>query len=265
MRLARHNHPARQSPLILVNGLAEQTESWYRNLAAWKHHFQVHTPNLLDYEGAELHRRISAGRAIDVDYLVGRLKRHLARFVQRPPYHLVANSLGGKVAVEFTARYPDQVARLVLLCPSGLGDHERLPLIAGLRRNDLPSLVASVFYDPRHADPGIVATYEKKFANRRWRLGLLRTIRGTMGHRIRDRLADINRPTMLVVGREDRIVNPDSAIETSTLLSDGKLIVLDKCGHAPQIEQAQRVNRLVIEFLQEQEVLALEACRVANW
>jgi pimeloyl-ACP methyl ester carboxylesterase len=243
--------PRRRPPLILVNGLAEQTESWSCNLAAWRQHFEVHTPNLSDYKGAKLHRRISAGQAIDVAYLVGRLKWHLARFVPRPPYHLVANSLGGKIAVEFTARYPGQVARLVLLCPSGLGDQERLPLIGGLRRNDVQSLVASVFYDPCHVDPGVVATYEKKFANRRWRLGLLRTIRGTMGHRIRDRLADLTHPTMLVVGREDRIVNPDSAIEASTLLSDGKLIVLDKCGHAPQIEQAERVNRLVIEFLQE--------------
>jgi abhydrolase domain-containing protein 6 len=256
--------PARHPPLILINGLAEQAESWSYNLAAWQQHFEVHTPNLLDYEGTELHRRISAGQAIDVDYLVGRLQQHLARFVRRPPYSLVANSLGGKVALEFTARYPDQVSRLVLLCPSGLSDHEQLPLTAGVRRHNLQSLVASVFFNPRHADPGIVATYEKKFANRRWRLGLLRTIRGTMDHCIRDRLADITHPTMLVVGREDRIVNPDSAIEASTLLSDGKLVVLDKCGHAPQLEQAERINRLVIEFLQGPAGLTVEARQEAN-
>src|SRR5947207_3005845 len=138
---------ARRAPLILINGLAEQAESWYCNLDAWRRHFDVYQPNLLAYEGAALHRRIEAGRPVDVDYLVERLHEYLDGFVQGPPYYLVANSLGGKVAVEYAARYPDQVARLVLLCPSGLGDEERLPVVEGVRRNDPRSVVDSVFSD----------------------------------------------------------------------------------------------------------------------
>jgi pimeloyl-ACP methyl ester carboxylesterase len=97
----------------------------------------------------------------------------------------VANSLGGKVAVEFAARYPELVSRLVLLCPSGLSDEERLPVVEGVRRNDPASLVRSVFHDPRRADPRLLTYYRKQFASRRWQLGLLRTIRGTMAHRVR--------------------------------------------------------------------------------
>jgi pimeloyl-ACP methyl ester carboxylesterase len=241
----------RRPPLVLINGLAEQAESWYCNLDAWRRHFDVHQPNLLAYEGPALHRRIDAGQPIDVDYLVGRLHEYLDGFVQAPPYHLVANSLGGKVAVEFAARYPDQVARLVLLCPSGLSDVERLPVIDGVRRSDLRTLVDSVFNDPGHTDPNLLAYYAKQFANRRWRAGLLRTIRGTMDHRVRDRLGRVTQPTLLVVGGEDRIVDPHQAIAAAGLLPRGKLVVLEECGHAPQIEKADVVNRLVIEFLQE--------------
>jgi pimeloyl-ACP methyl ester carboxylesterase len=242
---------SRRAPLILINGLAEQAESWYCNVDFWRCHFDVHQPNLLAYEGAALHRRIDAGQPIDVDYLVERLHEYLDGFVQVPPYHLVANSLGGKVAVEFAARYPDQVARLVLLCPSGLSDVERLPVIDGVRRSDLRSLVASVFQDASHTDPNLLAFYVKQFATRRWRSGLLRTIRGTMDHRVRDRLAQVTRPTLLVVGREDRIVDPSQAIAAASLLPHGKLVVLEGCGHAPQIEKADVINRLVVEFLQE--------------
>lgn len=242
---------SRRAPLVLVNGLAEQAESWYCNLDAWRRHFDVYQPNLLAYEGAALHRRIDAGQPIDVDYLVERLHEYLDGFVQAPPYHLVANSLGGKVAVEFAARYPEQVDRLVLLCPSGLSDVERLPVIDGVRRNDLRSLVASVFQDPGHTDPNLLAYYEAKFTARRWRTGLLRTIRGTMDHRVRDRLAEVTRPTLLVVGSADRIVDPRQAIEAARLLPRGRLVVLEGCGHAPQIEQADEINRLVVEFLQE--------------
>ena len=125
-------------------------------LDAWRRHFDVHTPGLLAYEGESLHRRIDQGQAIDIDYLVGKLHRYIDEFVQTSPCHLVANSLGGKVAVEFAVRHPELVNRLVLLCPSGLSDEERLPVVDGVRRNDVRSLVNSVFHDPRRADRGLL-------------------------------------------------------------------------------------------------------------
>ncbi len=175
-----HNSYVRRQPLVLLNGLAEQAESWFRNLTFWRRHFDVYLPNLLVYDGPALHQRIDAGLPIGVDYLVEQLHRYLESFVQTPPYHLVAASLGGKIAVEYAARYPDRVARLVLLCPSGMGDEERLPIVDGVRRHDPRALVESVFYDARRVDPGLVRYYQRQFANRRWRLGLLRTVRGTM-------------------------------------------------------------------------------------
>jgi pimeloyl-ACP methyl ester carboxylesterase len=240
---------ARRQPLVLINGLAEQPESWFRNLGFWRRHFDVHTPNLLSYDGPALHRRIDAGLPVSVDYLVGELHHYLHSFVQSPPYHLVAASLGGKVAVEFAALYPDQVARMVLLCPSGMGDVERLPIVEGLRRSDPKGLVESVFWDPRAADAGMLAYYRRQFANRRWRTGLLRTIRGTRDHTVRDRLAEVPHPTLVVSGREDRIVDPREAAEAARRLPRGHHLSIPQCGHAPQMEKPWLINRLVAHFL----------------
>src|SRR5262249_20155159 len=121
----------------------------------------------------------------------------------------------------------------------------------GVRRNDLRSLVASVFQDPSHTDPNLLAYYEKQFANRRWRSGLLRTIRGTMDHRVRVRLAQVTQPTLLVVGSEDRLVDPHQAVAAAGRLPRGRLVVLPGCGHAPQIERSDLINRLVVDFLRE--------------
>ncbi|MBL8797242.1 MAG: alpha/beta fold hydrolase, partial [Planctomycetia bacterium] len=203
----------RRPPLILINGMAEQAESWFCNLEVWRRHFEVYLPNLLVYEGMGLHRRIAEGLPIDVEYLVAQLHRYLEDYVQTPPFHLVANSLGGKIAVEYAARYPDLVDRVVLLCPSGLTAEESLPLVDGVRRTDPHSLVGSVFHDGQNLDPGVIEYYGRQFGNRRWRTGLLRTIRGTMEHRVRDRLAEVRQPTLLVVGREDRIVDPQESID----------------------------------------------------
>src|SRR5439155_3793653 len=133
-------------------------------------------------------------------------------------YHLVAASLGGKVAVEYAVRYPDRVSRLVLLCPSGMGDEERLPIVEGVRRNDLRALVDSVFWNRRRVEPKLLTYYQRQFANRRWRSGLLRTIRGTTDHCVRERLPQVTQPTLLASGREDRIVDPSHPAEASRLL-----------------------------------------------
>jgi pimeloyl-ACP methyl ester carboxylesterase len=239
----------RRQPLILINGLAEQAESWYPNHPYWRRYFDVHLPNILVYEGAMLHRRIDAGQPITVEYLVDQLYQYLEAFVQTPPYHLVASSLGGKVAVEYAVRYPEHVGRIVLLCPSGLGDEERLPVVDGVRRNDPRSVVESVFYDPRMVDLRMLPYYRERFADRRWRTGLLRTIRGTMEHCVHDRLAHVMQPTLLIAGREDRIVDPRIAERAARLLPQGQFIRVPQCGHAPQLEKPMLINRLVVRFL----------------
>lgn len=239
----------RRHPVILINGLAEQAESWFRNHPYWRRYFDVYLPNILVYEGAMLHRRIDAGEAITVDYLVEQLHLYLESFVQTPPYHLVASSLGGKIAVEYAVRYPDNVARMVLLCPSGMGDEERLPIVEGVRRNDPSSLIDSVFYDARMVDPRMLYYYRDRFTSRRWRSGLLRTIRGTMDHCVQPRLARVRQRTLLVAGREDRIVDPRQAETAAGLLPQGEFVSIPQCGHAPQLEKPSLINRLVVRFL----------------
>lgn len=239
----------RRLPLVLVNGLAEQPESWYCNVDAWRQHFEVHTPNLLAYDGIAIQRRIAARLPIDVDYLVEQLRMYIESYIQRSPVFLVANSLGGKIAVELTARFPDLVSRLVLLCPSGLSREERLPIVEGVRHNDPAALVESVFQRSGFADPDLIEYYRRKFGVKVWRSGLLRAVRGTMDFRVADRLEVITQPTLLVVGENDRIVNPNEAIAAGERLPNGNVVVLRDCGHAPQIEMAQRVNGMVVEFL----------------
>jgi pimeloyl-ACP methyl ester carboxylesterase len=242
-------HYDRQPPLILVNGLAEQSDSWFCNLRTWRQHFDVHTPNILAYDAEAIHRRIHEKLPIDIDYLVEQLRLYLDLFVQRPPYFLVANSMGGKVAVELAARYPQLVQRLALLCPSGLGTKEQLPIVEGVRRGHPESVVHSVFFREVDLNPELLGYFRSQFANRRWRSGLLRTIQCTKRHSIRHRLAELTMPTLLVLGEEDRIIDSQEAITAAEGLAHVRTIVLPKCGHAPQVERAKNVNQLVTDFM----------------
>jgi pimeloyl-ACP methyl ester carboxylesterase len=251
--LARGNrlpHPyGRQHALVLVNGLAEQPETWFRNHRVWRRYFAVSMPNLFAYDGSVLHQRIEAGLPISVDFLVGQLHRYLEEFVQTPPYHLVSNSMGAKIVVEYAVRYPDRVASMVLICPSGLSAGEELPIVDGVRRFGIPSIIESIFFDPRQIEPALVDFYQRQARNRRWRSGFLHTIRGTKNHCVRDRLADVKQPALLISGQEDRIVNPEEVRAAAGELSQGQFLMIPRCGHAPQIEKARLINRLVVRYL----------------
>lgn len=239
----------RKHSLVLLNGLAEQPESWYRNVRHWERYFSLLSPNLMPYEGAGLHRRIKEDKPISIDYLVDQLHLYLDQFVQAPPYHLVASSTGGKIAVEFAVRYPDLIGRVVLMCPSGMGDQERMPIMEGIRRSDYEKIIHSVFHRPRVVDRDLLRYYKRSFENRRWKLGMVRVVRGTNDHIVRDKLKSLNKPTLFISGANDQIVDPKVAEEAARELPQGHYLSIPRCGHAPQIEKAWLINRLVVHFL----------------
>lgn len=239
----------RRPPLIMINGLAEQAESWFRNRRYWTRYFDVHAPNILVYDGDALHQRIANKQPIDVEYLVNQLKLYLDMFVQNPPYHLVASSLGGKVAVEFAVRYPELVNRMVLLCPSGMGDEEKLPIMEGVVKNNMYTVVRSVFHRTRFVDRDVVQYYKQQHASRRWKTGLLRTVRGTLEYTVRAKMSQVTAETLLVTGMQDKICDPKTAEEAARELPKGHFLAIPNCGHAPQIEKYWLINRLVVHFL----------------
>lgn len=244
-----YTRPAR---LVLVNGLAEQSESWFANRLFWSRHFDVRVPDILVYDGDELHRHIDSGGEITVDYLVGRLGVFLDEFVQHPPYHLVGSSLGGQVILKYAAAHPEKVGRIVVICPSGFHGEENLPVMEGVRRSQYDTLVKSVFNHPRFASDDLVEAIALKFQDRKWKKGVLRTLRGTVGHTVGHLLDQIPHPTLAIWGAEDKIIaDVKGSIRAADRMLRVRQVVIPKCGHAPQIEKARLVNQLVLRFLRD--------------
>ena len=240
----------RTHPLILVNGLAEQSVSWFANRRSWSRHFDVKIPELLVYDGAPLHRHIDAGGEVTIDWLTDRLADFLDQYVQRPPYHLVGSSLGGQVIATFATRHPKLVSRLVFLCPSGFHGDENLPMMEGVRRSQYDSLVKSVFHRGQFASDELIELVARKFQSREWKKGVLRTLRGTVGHSVADLLEQIPHPALAIWGADDHVISDvPGSVRAAERILKVRQVVIPKCGHAPQIEKAHLVNTLVTRFL----------------
>src|SRR5262249_33883399 len=71
-----------------------------------------------------------------------------------------------------------------------------------------------------------------------------------VGYDIRHRLEEIEVPTLIVWGRNDRVVPVPAALSYKRRIGDNaQLVIFDKCGHVPMIEHPVRFNRVVEEFL----------------
>jgi pimeloyl-ACP methyl ester carboxylesterase len=80
--------------------------------------------------------------------------------------------------------------------------------------------------------------------------GYFDAMRNLFGYDIRHRLEEIGVPTLIVWGRNDRVVPVPAAFSYKKRIGDSaELVIFDNCGHVPQIERPVRFNRAVEDFL----------------
>jgi pimeloyl-ACP methyl ester carboxylesterase len=109
-----------------------------------------------------------------------------------------------------------------------------------------------VFHHGHFASEGLVQTIREKFADRRWKLGVLRTLRGTVGHSVAPLLEAVPHPTLVIWGAADRVLSDvPGSIRAAARLRHVRQVVIPRCGHAPQIEKSRLVNHLISRFLRD--------------
>ncbi|WP_044476490.1 alpha/beta fold hydrolase, partial [Rhodococcus aetherivorans] len=64
-----------------------------------------------------------------------------------------------------------------------------------------------------------------------------------------EQVRSIRTPSLLIHGREDKVVPPEVSWTMLHLLQDADLHVFARCGHWTQIERAAEFNELVADFL----------------
>lgn len=66
---------------------------------------------------------------------------------------------------------------------------------------------------------------------------------------VTDRLGELACPTLVIVGAEDAGTPPDMAREIAAHIPGARLEIIPDAGHLANIEQAERFNRLLLDFL----------------
>jgi pimeloyl-ACP methyl ester carboxylesterase len=170
--------------------------------------------------------------------------------------HVLGHSIGGWTAAEMAAMSPGALGRLVLVAPAGLkpetGEILDIFYHSPQQLRDLtvhdPKTVPE--WDELFGRPPSPAEMELMERNREMTARL--TWKPYMHSPTLARfLPRVGNPVLIVWGREDRIVPVACAEQYRRLLPSARLTVLDRCGHAPPVEQPDGFAQLVVDFLSE--------------
>lgn len=220
-------------------------------------------------------------------YTLNALSSRVAKLIElrdRGPVHLFGNSLGGAVAVHVAATRPELVRTLTLISPAmpdvrpRLSSDALLPLMAvpglsTLAERRLAKLTprqrAQGVIDVCFADPSVVPEHRLEEAaaeveRRRevdWAMdAFVRTLRGLIGYHLAPgpkslwRTANmVKAPTLIVWGRQDRLVNVAVAPKLAAIIPNSRLLILDRVGHTAQLEKPETVARAVLSLLDDSE------------
>ena len=177
------------------------------------------------------------------------------------------NSLGGCVSLLLAEREDLGLEGIVPVAPAGLDMArwftviEREPLLRAALAAPVPvpsavlqRVVAEVykrlaFYRPGSLDPLVASTFSSHFADRATTARLMATGRRLIGE-LRDpfRLEAVTCPVLLVWGRQDAMVFQTGADRVLAAVPESELVVIEDCGHCPQLETPDRLVGLLLDF-----------------
>lgn len=227
--------------LVLLHGLMGELSNWEQVIDHFKDRYHVLVPILPIYELPIL--------TLGVKSLSKYLNRFL-KFKKLEQVVLIGNSLGGHVGLVFTVAHQEHVKALVLTGSSGLyenafgGSFPRRESYDYIREK-----TEFTFYDPATATKELVDEVFKTVNERSRVIRILALAKSAIRHNMAKELPKITIPVSLIWGKQDKVTPPDVAIEFHELLPNSELNWVDKCGHAPMMEQPEIFNEYLNTFL----------------
>ena len=249
-------------PLLFVHGLSGCWQNWLENIPYFARTHRVVALDLPGFGGSPM-----PPWEISIP-AYGRFLRDFCERLGVGRSSLVGNSMGGFIATEVAITEPDRVDDLVLVSAAGItwarARREPAAMIGRVGRAAAPVLLRfhmqgikrprlrrnyfqGVFFDPDGLRremlwENVVPALQSP--------GYYDALTTLWGYDIRDRLEDIGGPTLIVRGRNDRVVPVPAAVSYRKRIGkNAELVIFDHCGHVPQIERPARFNRLLEEFL----------------
>lgn len=249
--------------LVLVHGFGGSAVNWKKNIGPLSEKYRVIALDLPSFGKSEMPEiewdEISYGLMVEF------LKKFL-NALELKRVVLVGESMGGGIVTAFALKYPKLVEKLVIVDGASFGREASLyrllafPLVNQImvrltsQKAIARKLARLVVEDPSTLDD------DSFYAYINWqRKPEIQAILAKIGPRaigfsgqqwlFVDRLKELDLPTLVIWGRNDRLVPLKHGLRAHQLIKGSKLVVFDHCGHIPNMEKPEKFNQALLKFL----------------
>ena len=241
---AYHADDSSREPLVLIHGAGGDHLSWpsqIRRLAGYR----VYTPDLPGHGKSRRHglQRISAYAEIVINLL---------NQLELPRVFLCGHSMGGAIVLWIAVNHPDRIQGLILI-----GTGARLPVNLTLIEDLADAKVYAAAVDNicrwsfgLHTDPRLINTVKKQMLKTRPSV-LQGDYRACDAFNISDQLDQVQVPTLIVVGEQDKMTPLRFSEELERGIQDADLVILPQTGHMLPLEKPQSTANLARTFLEK--------------
>jgi pimeloyl-ACP methyl ester carboxylesterase len=247
----------RGAPVVLLHGLGGDGSRWAPNIDPLAKDFHVFALDQIGF-GESDKPLANYHTGMLAEFLVGFLKA-----VGVPKASLVGNSMGAGVALYTAAKYPQVVDRIVLADGGGYRSASagappamtpealhRRQIQNAVTREETREFFRILFHDKRFVTDKMV---DDQLAMRLRSAFTITKMQEAgekgLGSVSEEEVRAVKAPTLIVWGKYDELANPAGADRLEQAIPGSKNVIIDNCGHMPQLEKADEFNRLVRDFL----------------
>ncbi len=249
-------------PILFIHGISGCWQNWLENLPRLAGSHRVIALDLPAFGASP-----SPSWEVDVP-AYGRLIHELSEKLEiGNDAALVGNSLGGFIALEAVTTEPDAFDHLVLVSTAGLINtwrpDERSAVVSAAWRTFGPTVAALA---PEIVSrPRLRHLFWQRFVRYPGRLrpellweqmvgglrgpGFTEALAAVIHYDVRDRLAAIETPTLIVWGSDDHVIPVRAGHSFKRRIPGSRMEIFERTGHVPQLERPGRFNALLEQFL----------------
>jgi pimeloyl-ACP methyl ester carboxylesterase len=164
---------------------------------------------------------------------------------------VIGHSFGGMVAAELAASNPERVSKLVLICPIGLW-RDDAPIPNWMTITPASDLPKYLLYEPdgELARQMFAAPTPEMQVRMIWSMAVTGKFVWPIPDKgLKKRIHRIQAPTLVVWGKQDRLIPPVYAEEFAGRIRGARVEMIEEAGHVLTLEHPARLAGMVEEFL----------------